>query len=81
MGSQEWDSILYANVENRGGHDEARQALAEKLQTKFEITQRFQVLITGGKTYDEAAEESGGAEFYADRDEYDPIELYWYHES
>jgi hypothetical protein len=81
MDAQEWDDILYANIENRGGKDEDRQALGEKLKRKYEITQDFQRLVKGGMSYDEAAEESGGTDFYNDRDEFDPIEMYWYHES
>jgi hypothetical protein len=81
MSGDQWRDIMYANVENRGGTDDVRQELAEKLQKKYEITQAFDRAVKSGKTYDEAAEESGAKEWYDDRDEWDPVEMYWYHDA
>jgi hypothetical protein len=78
MDEQEWRSVLYASVENHGGKDADRLRLAKKLQKKYEISHQFNRLINAGRTYDEAGDESGATAFYADRDDYDPIELYWY---
>src|ERR1035437_124618 len=81
MSGGDWKDLLNANVENHGGYDDDRDALADKLRRKTEVTRDFKALVASGKTYDQAADESGARQFYADRDEYDPIEIYWYQDS
>lgn len=77
----EWRDILNANVENRGGYDDVRNDLADKLARKDELTRDFKSLIASGHSYDEAADQSGARQWFADRDEYDPVEIYWYQDS
>jgi hypothetical protein len=81
MSRDEWRDILNANVENRGGYDDNRDDLADKLRRKSEVTRDYKRLVNSGKSYDEAADQSGARQWFHDRDEYDPIEIYWYQDS
>lgn len=75
---QTWRGMLYASVENHGGKDEDRLNLARKLQHKWEMQEEYARLINSGKTGSEASDAIGGQDWYDDRDDYDPVEIYWY---
>lgn len=78
MDPEEWERVLNASVENHGGKDEDRLALANKLQHKWELTQAYNRELKKGKSPLQAAEDSGAAAWWNDRDDYDPVEIYWY---
>jgi len=81
MSLPEWNRVLDASVENHGGYDDDRDALADKLRRHVEIARDYKEMVDSGMSEDQAAYDSGGHDFYADRDEYDPPEITWYHDS